>query len=259
MKQVQKFFVRASLVALVIASYLFLYIPIAVLIVFSFNSSPFPDHWISFTLKWYKELFNSTEIWIVFKNSLIVAFTSVFLSLIMGVTFIFYSARTKINRLLPVFYANLMMPEIVLAVGLLSFFTFFSIPLGLTTLIAGHTLIGLGYTIPILYSRFVELDYSIIEASLDLGATQHQTFYHIVLPMLRPALIAAGLLVFIISFDDFLISFFCSGTSSQTLSLYIFAMIRTGVTPTINALSTLLLLVSSLFVLIFSSLRIRVF
>ena len=149
------------------------------------------------------------------------------------------------------------MPEIVLAVGLLSFFSFFAVPLGATTLIVGHTLLGLGYVIPILHARFIELDESLIEASYDLGATQRQTFFSIVLPLLMPALVASGLLVFIISLDDFIISFFCAGASVQTLPLYIFAVIRTGASPMINALSTIMLIFSSLFVLLFSFLHIR--
>jgi len=131
------------------------------------------------------------------------------------------------------------------------------VPLGTTTLIVGHTLLGLGYVIPILHARFVELDISLIEASYDLGATQKQTFFSIVLPLLRPALIASGLLVFIISLDDFIISFFCAGASIQTLPLYIFALIRTGASPMVNALSTILLIVSSLLVFLFSFLQIK--
>jgi len=107
------------------------------------------------------------------------------------------------------------------------------------------------------YSRFIELDQSLIEASYDLGATQRQTFFSIVLPLLMPALISAGLLVFIISLDDFIISFFCAGASVQTLPLYIFGVIRTGASPMINALSTIMLLFSSFFVLLFSFLHIR--
>lgn len=140
-------------------------------------------------------------------------------------------------------------------------FTYFAVPSGLFALIAAHTVLGFGYVVPILASRFNELDYSIIEASLDLGASLNQTFVKIVIPLLLPALIAAGLLVFIISFDDFLLAFFCAGTSAQTLPLYIFALIRTGISPLINALSTLLLLMSSIGLLIFCSLKskIRIF
>jgi len=242
---------------IVAALYLFLYIPIFVLIVFSFNDNSFTYGWLGFTTHWYYDLFASVEVWHALKNSLLVAISSVVLSLTLGSVLIFFGSRASVKRLLVFFYGSLAMPEIVLAVGLLSLFSFFSVSLGAITLIVGHTLLGLGYVVPIVYARFVELDVSLIEASYDLGATKRQTFFSVVLPLLAPALIAAGLLVFIISLDDFIISFFCAGASVQTLPLYIFAVIRTGASPMINALSTLMLLVSSFFVLLFSFLHIQ--
>ena len=241
----------------VAAFYLFLYIPIFVLIVFSFNNNPFTNSWVGFTTDWYADLFASTEVWIALKNSLLIAVSSVWLSLTLGSILIFFGSRTIVNRLLPFFYGSLALPEIVLAVGLLSLFSFFAVSLGATTLIVGHTLLGLGYVIPILHGRFAELDVHLIEASYDLGATKRQTFFRIVLPLLMPALIAAGLLVFIISLDDFIISFFCAGASVQTLPLYIFAVIRSGATPMLNALSTIMLMISSFLVMLFSFLQVK--
>lgn len=238
--------------------YLFIYLPIIVLIVFSFNSVAFPYRWVSFSTMWYQQLFNSPEILQAFKNSLIVASCSVLLSLTLGLLWVFYGVQSKLDRRwTSIFYVNLMVPEIILALGLLTLFTTCTISLGLVTLIAAHTVLGLGYTIPILSSRFYELDYSIIEASFDLGASVNQTFLKVFVPALLPAVFAAGLLVFIMSFDDFLISFFCAGSTAQTLPLYIFAMIRGGISPVINALSTLLLLLSSLMVLLFSLFKVR--
>lgn len=237
--------------------YLFLYLPMFVLVIFSFNNNAFTYNWLGFTTDWYTALFSSTEVWHALKNSLLIAWSSVFLSLTIGSMLIFFGSRDVVRRLLLLFYGSLAMPEIVLAVGLLSLFSFLAIPLGATTLIAGHTLLGLGYVIPILHGRFIELDVSLIEASYDLGATKRQAFFSIVLPLLAPALIAAGLLVFIISLDDFIISFFCAGASVQTLPLYIFTVIRTGSSPMINALSTIMLMVSSLFVLLFSLLQVK--
>lgn len=242
---------------LAICAYLFLYIPIVILVLFSFNSSDVPFFWQGFSLKWYHALWESTDIWLALKNSLIVASASVILSLAIGLLFVFYGSRTFLGRFFVMFYASLATPEIVLAVGLLSLFSFFSIPLGLTTLIAGHTLIGLGYVIPILHSRYQELDKRYMEASLDLGATESQTLRLVMVPLLLPSLLAAALLVFVLSLDDFIISFFCSGGSTQTLPIYIFVAIRSGATPVVNALSTILLVVSSLLVLIFSSLKIK--
>jgi len=243
---------------IVLALYLFLYIPMLVMVLFSFSTSEFNFSWSSLSLQWYHELFASVEIWDALKNSLIVAISSVILSLTMGILLVFYSGHSRFfNKAFLLFYGNLAVPEIVLAVGMLSFFVFFSVPMGLTTLIAGHTLIGLGYVVPIIYSRFIELDDKYTEASLDLGASQGQTLFKIILPLLWPALLAASLLVFIISLDDFILSFFCAGASTQTLPMYIFSMIRTGSTPMVSALSALLLGVSSILVLIFSSLQVK--
>jgi len=257
MEQAKTFFSRYFFPFMVLSLFLFLYIPIVVLIVFSFNDNPYTYQWSGFTLQWYHELFASVEIWDALKNSLIVAASSVFLSTIMGVLLVFYSAHTFFNKAFVLFYGNLVMPEIVLAVGMLSAFSFFAIPLGLTTLIAGHTLLGLGYVVPMVRARFIDLDVRYAEASLDLGATQGQTLRKIILPLLSPALFAAALLVFIVSLDDFVISFFCAGASTQTLPMYIFSMIRSGASPVVSALSTVLLVASSLLVLIFSSLQIK--
>lgn len=240
---------------------MFIYIPIAVLVLFSFNEVAFPYRWVGFSLQWYQELFHSEEIWHVVKNSCIVALSSVTLSLTMGLFLVFYSTQNRLKNFISIFYANLFFPEIILAVGLLLLFTYCAIPAGLLTLIAGHTVLGLGYVVPIISSRFAEIDPALLEASLDLGATINQTFYKVVVPLLVPALVASGLLVFVISFDDFLIAFFCAGTESQTLPLYIYATIRTGVSPLLNALSTLLLMMSSFLVLVFCWLqsKIRIF
>jgi spermidine/putrescine transport system permease protein len=243
---------------LVACTYLFLYVPLIVLLVFSFNTEGFPSPWKGFTWKWYVELFHSTHLWGAFCNSLIVAFFSTFISITMGVFLIFYAAQGgRIGKFLVLFYGNLVIPETVLAVSLLGFFSLASIPLGLATLILAHTVLGLGFVIPIVYARFLELDLRMTEASLVLGATPVQTFFKVTLPLLRPSLIATGLLVFIISFDDFILSYFCAGSSSQTLSLYILSMLRSGISPVVNALSAVLLLLSSLLVFFFFSLKTR--
>ncbi len=249
--------VRIALPLWVSATYLFLYIPIIVLIVFSFNSIAFPYQWESFSLKWYHELFYAADLWKAARNSVIVGFSTVALSLFIGLFFVMWNASRKNDYLLSFFYPNLIIPEIILAVGLLSFFIFFNVPLSLGTLIVGHTLLGLGYAIPIIHESFTSIDTRLVEASTDLGATPTQTFVKVVLPILKPSLIAAGLLVFILSLDDFLIAFFCAGSDSQTLSLYIFAMIRTGVSPEVNALATLMIAVSSFLVFLFCSLRVE--
>ncbi len=237
-------------------AYLFLYMPIIVLVLFSFNDAAFSVSWVGFSLRWYKKLINSPEIISALETSLIVAIVTTFLSLLVGTFFVVASRWWRTSMLGNIFYTNILLPEIVLAIGILSIFNFFNIPLGYGSVIAGHTLLGLGFVVPIVKARFVELDPILTEASLDLGATYLQTFRKVVLPLLMPSIIASGLLVFTLSMDDFLISFFCSGPTVQTLSVYVYSMIKTGVDPMINAVSTCFLVISSILVLVLCSLKV---
>jgi spermidine/putrescine transport system permease protein len=242
---------------IVTLTYAILYLPIIVLVIFSFNNASFSYSWHGFSLRWYYELYASVEVWNALCASLIIACCAVVLSITLSVLFICYSSPWFLKRGIIFFYATLAAPEIVLAIGLISLFSFFSVPLGITSLIVAHTLLGMGYVVPLVYSRFSELDDRLTQASLDLGATRMQTFFNITVPSLFPALLASALLVFIISLDDFLLSFFCSGASTLTLPMYIFSVLRTGATPLVNALSTVLLCMSSLCVMVFSSLHVK--
>lgn len=235
---------------------IFLYLPVIILMIYSFNQGGFPAQWQGLSLCWYYDLFASVDIWRAFQNSIIVALSAAFLSVTFGLMLVYGAKRFKTD-ISYFFYSNILVPDIVIAVGMLSLFSYFMVPLGLITLIIGHTLLGLGFTIPILKSRFDELDVRLVEASLDLGASALYTFRHIVLPFLYPAIVVSTLLVIIVSFDDFVISFFCAGSSAQTLSLYVFTMIRSGISPTVNALSTIMLLISSIFILVISLLQAR--
>jgi spermidine/putrescine transport system permease protein len=234
----------------------FLYLPIIILMVYSFNQGGFPAEWKGLSFCWYYDLFASVEIWRAFQNSITVAMSAAFLSVTFGLMLVYGAKRLKTN-ISYFFYSNILVPDIVIAVGMLSLFSYYMIPLGIVTLIIGHTLLGLGFTIPILRSRLDEMDPRLVEASLDLGASVLYTFRHIVLPFLYPAILVSTLLVIIVSFDDFVISFFCAGSSAQTLSLYVFTMIRSGISPTVNALSTIMLLISSFFILAISLLQAR--
>lgn len=248
MVQISKYS-RHLFLLLIATTYAFLYTPLIVLILYSFNQGGFPDIWRGFSLHWYNDLFHTVEIWRAFTNSVIVAFFSSLLSVMMAVFFV-HGGRRYNYDFTAIFYSNVVISDIVLAVGLLTLFSALYVPLGLVTIIAGHTLLGLGFTIPVIKGRYDELDDSLIEASLDLGASSQYTFFNVIIPFLYPAIFSALLLAMIVSFDDFLIAFFCSGASVQTLSLYIFSMIRSGISPVVNALSTLLLLVSLAMVLI---------
>lgn len=238
------------------ATYLFLYVPLIVLFVYSFNVESFPSPWTSFSLKWYAALFDDLLLWSAFRNSLLIACVATFLSVLMGALLVFSASQGgKIGRYLNLYYGNLIVPETVLAIALLGFFALIAVPFGLPTLIIAHTILGIGYVVPITYAKYQEIDPRLSEASLVMGATPIQTFFRITLPLLIPTLITSGLLVFIISFDDFILSYFCAGSATQTLSLYILSMLRTGVSPVVNALSAVLLVLSSGLALLFFSLR----
>ncbi len=236
----------------VILVFVFLYLPILTLICFSFNSEAFPSHWGSFTLKWYYELYSDSELWKAFFCSFFIAIVSTTLSLALGMGFLFLKdQKGRLDLAFGLFYPNLVVPESMIAVSLVYYFSFFKIHLGLITLVASHTVLGLGFAIPILYSCYNNIDNGLTEASESLGASSVETYFKIILPMLKPAIISIGLLIFVLSFDDFIFSYFCSGASTTTLSLYILSMLRVGISPTINALSTILLLISSFLVYMF--------
>lgn len=239
-------------------TYVFLYAPIVVMVVYSFNTRGFPSQWEGFTLAWYYELFRSPDMWSSLLVSSLVATLSVTLSLTLGALLIFYhSSGANIRKGLGLFYANLVFPETVLGIALMSYFFLLRIPLGIQTLIAAHTILGTGFVIPVLYMRYKQLDPRLLEASYSLGATHVQTFFRVILPILRPSMIASGLMIFVLSFDDFALSYFCAGTHVQTLSLHLLSMIRVGIQPTMNALTTILLIFSSGLVMIFYSPRVR--
>jgi spermidine/putrescine transport system permease protein len=235
----------------------FLYLPIIVLIFFSFNNNAFTQEWQGFTIQWYIDLWYSREIWDAFYNSCSIASKATVLSVTLSTLFIAFAHPYYKKRLQILFYASLAVPEILIAVSLLRFFGLFTIPLGVMTILIGHTLLGLGYSIPIIYTRYQEIDQQLILAARDLGASQLQVFRTIIMPLLFPAIVGSALLVFIISLDDFFISFFCADATTQTLPLYIFSVIRSGSTPMINALSAVLLCITSIAIFFFSLLQIR--
>ena len=248
--------------------YLFMYLPIISLIIYSFNSSGVAVGWSGFSLKWYSKMLESSDMISALWSSLVIAAASTFLSVFFGLLVIVGSKwwpsdeyrKIGLRMLFGVFYPSAVLPEIVPAVALLTFFVLISAPLGYLSTIAGHTVIGLGVAVPLLRSRFLELDPLLTEASLDLGASYLQTFYYVLLPLMSPTLLAASFIVFTISLDDFFIAFFCAGPSLDTVSLYVYAQARTVIDPSINALSACLFLLSILlaFVLVRSKVMDRV-
>ena len=242
---------RSPLGWLVALIYLFLYVPPIVLIIFSFNSNPLGFEWHRFTLHWYKQLFATSGLWDALGNSLLVAFVSSLLGVSMATAFVLFASPRLLRRLNSFFYLNLAIPEVVLAISLVSFFRISGISLGFPSLIVAHTLLGLGYSVPLIYTRLLGIDSRLVEASCDLGATQWQTLRYVVIPLLRPATFAAAILIFVISLDEFVLSFFCSSGTIITLPMYIFVQIRSGMSPVMGALAATLIMVTSVLVAIF--------
>jgi spermidine/putrescine transport system permease protein len=236
--------------AFIYFTYLFLYLPVFVIAMFSFNDSAFSTKWKGFSLHWYKTLFSSKEILDALKVSIIVAISATLLSVIIGTCFVVASKYWKKWLSYSFFYPNIVIPDMALAIGVLSVFVLLKLPTGYGSLIIGHTILGLGFVVPIIRTRFSELDPVLTEASLDLGATTTQTIKTILIPLLRPSIIASSLLVFTLSLDDFLIAFFCSNPKVQTISIYVYSQLKEIVDPSINAISVLLMVLSSIIMLV---------
>ncbi|WP_420535940.1 extracellular solute-binding protein [Clostridium thermopalmarium] len=224
--------------------YMFLYIPIMVLIVFSFNESKLNVVWTGFTFKWYESLMHNAGILEAVKNSLIVAIISTIIATIIGtlaaIGLYRYKFRGK-NIIDSVLNIPLVIPEIVMGISLLAFFSVINMPLGRVTLIIAHITFSIAYVIAVVRTRLDGFDISVEEAALDLGATPMQTFFYVTLPIIMPGVIGGALLAFTLSLDDVIISFFVAGAGSTTLPLKVFSMVKFGVTPEINALSTIII------------------
>jgi len=240
---------RRNLMLLIIGvTFAFLYIPISVLIGLSFNEGGMPTAWTGFSFKWYGELFRNADILNAGLNTLIVATCATALATILGTLLaIGVEIRRRRGRALEaLIFAPMIIPDIVLAIALLSFFSLLKVPMGLHTIIVAHVVFNLAFVCAVVRARLKSFDWSIVEASSDLGASAFTSYRRIVIPVLAPAIIAGALLAFTLSVDEFIIAFFTAGAgrASTTLPMQIYAMIRFGVTPEINALATLVIGVS---------------
>ena len=226
----------------------FLYIPISVLVGLSFNEGGLPTAWTGFSFKWYGALLENDNILRAAGNTLVVAiFSTVFSTLLGTLLAIGVEIRQRNGKWLEtVIFAPMIIPDIVLAISLLSFFSLSGVKMGLHTIIVSHVVFNLAFVCAVVRARLKSFDWSIIDASSDLGASTFITLYRVVIPVLIPAILAGGLLAFTLSVDEFIIAFFTSGAgrASITLPMQIFAMIRFGVTPEINALATIVMSVS---------------
>ena len=233
---------------------LFFYLPIAVLVVNSFNASRFGGTWEGFSFKWYVKLFQDESIWMALSNTLIVAAGATVCSMVLGTCGAFALHRYAGSKLQKwhygVIYMPLVLPEILMGLSLLLFFVAVRVQLGLWTIFVAHVTFCLSYVAMTVLARLQDFDYSIVEAAQDLGAGWRVTVLKVLLPMLAPGILAGGLLAFTLSIDDFVISFFVAGPGAATLPIKIYSMIKYGKPPMINALSALLLLVTFLCVLV---------
>jgi spermidine/putrescine transport system permease protein len=227
------------------AVYLFLYAPILVLVIYSFNRSRLSAHWLGFTDEWYAVLWRDEQILQSLENSLIVAVGVTLACVVFGTmtALIFAQPRRRSKALLDtVVYLPLVIPEIVIAVAMVIFLSMLALKLSLWTIVIAHITFCISYAIIVVGARLAGMDRSLQEAALDLGANEWTTFFHVTLPIAAPAILSAALLVFTTSFDDYLITSFVAGVRSTTLPLEIYSRLKRGITPEINAISTIILI-----------------
>lgn len=226
-----------------IAAYAFLHVPLLVLAVFSFNSSKFTV-WQGFSLEWYKAAFANESLVESAINSLIIAIVSTALTTVIGTLCAYGLWKRKAPTLSGSLYLSLVTPEIVTGISLLALFQwtfrFLRLQLGMHTVILAHVAFCLAYVVITVIARLRTFDASLEEAALDLGASEWQAFRLVTLPAIMPGVIAAALLAFTVSIDDYVITSLVAGVDSETLPMVVYQMARRGVSPVVNAISTLI-------------------
>ncbi len=230
-----------------ILAFLFLYAPMVMLVIFSFNDSRIMGQWKGLTLRWYGELTGRADIWQAFNNSLYIAAVTAVVSAIMGTLAAYAMTRFKMRGSWAVesfLYVPIIIPEITEAVSILVFFSFINLPLSLLTVIIGHTAFAISFVYLVVRTRLAEYDRSVDEAAQILGANEVQTFFRITLPITLPGIIAGTLLAFTISFDDYIKTRFTIGAAQALPTIVFSEASRGGVSPEISALATLMLAIS---------------
>jgi spermidine/putrescine transport system permease protein len=224
---------------------LFLYIPLAVVVVYSFNDSRLNAEWVGFTWRWYQVLLHDEEMIQAAFNSVFIAVCASLIATTLGTMAGIAIQRYKLKVLPVLTITPVAMPEILLGVSLLLFFIqVLHLTLGLLSVLIAHITFCIGFVAIVVRARLAGMDESIFEAARDLGATPWQTFRLITLPLIMPAVVAGALMSFTLSIDDFVITFFTAGVGVSTLPLQIYSMIKIAVTPEVNAVSTLLMLLT---------------
>lgn len=238
------------LVAIVL--YAFLYAPIVIVIAYSFNIAPHGGPWQGFTTEWYGKLFNSPDKIVAAKNTLILATVSTLIATVLGTMLGYGLSRYTFpgKKLFSwLMYIPVVIPDIVMAVAMLLFFALVRgwlglFELGMMTMIIAHITFQIPFVAIVVRSRLAGMDPAIEEAAHDLGANAWQTFWQITFPQMLPGVLAGGMLAFTLSIDDFVVSFFTTGPGATTLPILIYSSVKRGITPDINALSTLIVFVS---------------
>ena len=228
-----------------------IYLPIALVILYSFNESKLSSVWGGFSLKWYRTLFADKAMFQALGNSLILGLSASFAAGVVGTLGAvgFDRVRPRSRRVIEYLTSlPLMTPEIILGMVFMAFFGMLGIPFGMGTLILSHTTFCIPYVFMLVQARLVGMDRSLAEAAHDLGAGERQVFFTITLPLLLPAIVSGMLLSFAMSLDDVIISLFVTGVNVNTLPIKVYTALKTGVTPEINALCTLLLAATLLLV-----------
>jgi spermidine/putrescine transport system permease protein len=226
--------------------YLFLYTPIIILLIYSFNESSLMAVWSKVSIYWYQKLLTNTAVINAGKNSLLVSFTATIIATLIGTTTSILMERRGRFRgkgvLDGVLYIPIIIPEIVLAISILSVFSLLGFSLGLHTIILAHISFITAFIIVVIRARLKGFDVSYEEAAMDLGADGFKTFWYVTLPIISPGIIAGALLGFTLSMDDFIVTFFTAGPASTTLPLWIWGTLKRGISPEINALSVVMML-----------------
>ncbi len=234
--------------------YLFLYLPLLIVVLFSFNDSRLNAEWVGFTWKWYGQLVHNRQMLTAAMNSLIIATVSAVVATFLG-TLAGIAMHQYRLRLLPLLVlAPIAMPEILMGVSLLVLFIMMNMTLGLVSVMLAHITFAIGFVALAVQARMSQMDPALIEAARDLGATPWRSFREITLPLLLPGILAGGLMAFTLSLDDFVITFFTAGVGSSTLPLQIYSMVKIAVTPEVNAVSTLLMLLTLIVIILIARL-----
>jgi spermidine/putrescine transport system permease protein len=244
--------IRPWLAAFVGLVYLLLHLPVAVLIAFSFNASRFSAAWTGFTLDWYRQLMERDDLLRATERSLVVGVIATVLATAFGTLLALALARHRIpgrRAVEALLYAPVVTPEVVAGISLLMLFAFLELPLGLGTIIMAHATFSLPFVLIVVLARLSGMDASLEEAAMSLGADELATFRRVTLPQLAPGVLAAALLAFTLSFDDFVITSLVAGRGSSTLPMMVYSMVRRNVDPTVNAISAIIVAVTTLLVL----------